>query len=191
MHKISIKKCMISFHSCRLSEIFRTPVCELPKNKSKKKTSEMYMYMYLSIILFIFEINLDSVITVKPLDLNFFFFFRFLATGDSYKTISFSYRIGKSTIVNIVPEVCEAVWKRLQPIYMAAPTADDWINIAQGFQDAWQFPHCIGAVDGKHVVIQAPPNTGSAFFNYKGTFSIVLMALADHLYCFTCVDVGA
>ncbi|MGH0133999.1 UNVERIFIED_CONTAM: hypothetical protein FKN15_065375 [Acipenser sinensis] len=29
---------------------------------------------------------------------------RFLATGDSYKIISFSYRVGKSTIDNIVPE---------------------------------------------------------------------------------------
>ncbi|XP_033098204.1 uncharacterized protein LOC117102112 [Anneissia japonica] len=115
---------------------------------------------------------------------------RYLATGDSYKTISFSYRVGKSTIVGIVPEVCEAIW-RLQPQYMPIPGEKDWIEIAAEFQKRWQFPNCIDALDRKHVVIQAPPNSGSTFYNYKGTFSVVLMTLVDAMYCFSIIDVGA
>jgi hypothetical protein len=50
-----------------------------------------------------------------------------------------------------------------------------------------ELPHCIGAIDGKHMKIHAPPNSGSKFFNYK----VFLLALVDARYKFTVVDVGS
>lgn len=58
------------------------------------------------------------------------------------------------------------------------------------FEKKWHFPHCIGALDGKHISMYAPPNSGSMFYNYKGNHSIVLMALADANYKISYFDIG-
>lgn len=71
------------------------------------------------------------------------------------------------------------------------PTTEaEWVKIAEHFEIMWNFPNCLGAFDGKHVVIQCPRNSGTDFFNYKGTFSVVLLALVDARYCFTYVNIG-
>lgn len=47
----------------------------------------------------------------------------------------------------------------------------------------------MGALDGKHIVIKAPKNSESYYFNYKDTNSIVLMALVGPKYEFFYIDV--
>ena len=58
-------------------------------------------------------------------------------------------------------------------------TQADWLEQAKLFDERWQFPNCLGAVDGKHVAIIPPPGSGSYYFNYKGFHSMVLMAVAN------------
>lgn len=118
-------------------------------------------------------------------------FFRFLATGDQISSIAFAHRIGESTAYKVIKEICVITMKVLSPIYLKPPKEEDWKKIATGFWNDWNFPNCIGAIDGKHFVIKAPPNSGSLYFNYKKIFSIVLLAVCDHQYKFIIVDCGS
>jgi len=49
-------------------------------------------------------------------------------------------------------------------------TSDEWKKIAHDFEIKWNFPHCIGSINGKHVIIQSPIHSGSKYYNYKGMF---------------------
>ncbi|CAH1383585.1 unnamed protein product [Tenebrio molitor] len=116
---------------------------------------------------------------------------RFLASGDSYGSLSFAYRLGKTTISNIVTETCSAIWKCLNKKCFVTPSTETWKKIAHDFEKQWNFPHCIGAIDGKHIAMQAQNNSGAEHFNYKDFHSLVLLAACDANYVFTVVDIDA
>lgn len=68
---------------------------------------------------------------------------------------------------------------------------EDWTEVSNEFRRKANFPHCLGAVDGKHIRIQNFPHTGSMNFNYKKYYSVVLLAIADADYSFLFVDIEA
>lgn len=74
---------------------------------------------------------------------------------------------------------------------MPRPTMDNFYKIADDFEHLWNFPNCLGAIDGKHIRIKCPPKSGSQFYNYKKYFSIHLQGIADANYKFITVDIGA
>ncbi|KAH7693417.1 hypothetical protein AAVH_39547 [Aphelenchoides avenae] len=108
---------------------------------------------------------------------------RFLATGNSFYSLASAFYVGHCTVANVVAETCKVLGEELMPIYARFPTtADEWRSIARGFWERWDLPHTLGAIDGKHVQLRAPPQSGTQFHNYKGTFSTVLLAMCDHRY---------
>ncbi len=73
---------------------------------------------------------------------------------------------------------------------MPVPTPEMWNRNTDTILRKTNFPKVIGSIDGKHIHIQAPDNSGSLFFCYKDFFSIVLIAIADANCRFMLVDIG-
>ena len=116
---------------------------------------------------------------------------RYLATGESYKSLSCQFRVGRSTISKFLPEVCRAIQDEFTREYLKCPTTpDEWKELEREFRIRWNVPHALGALDGKHVALKKPKNTGALYHNYKGFFSIVMLALVDGQYKFRWVDAG-
>ena len=126
-----------------------------------------------------------------PPDVRLALTLRHLATGESHISLSLQFRVGRQTISNIIPETCQAIFSALSETYLKPPeTPAEWLKIADEFQATWNLPHVIGALDGKHVRIRCPHNSGTLYHNYKGFFSLVLLACCDAKYCFTLFDIG-
>ena len=74
---------------------------------------------------------------------------------------------------------------------MCPTDPEDWKKIEERFRNRWNVSHPVGSLDGKHIAIKKPKKSGSEYFNYKGYFSLVLLALVDADYKFLWVNVGA
>lgn len=120
-----------------------------------------------------------------------FFISRYLASGMTFVDLEFDFHISRKTTRLIVKEVCVVIWNVLQPTEMPTPNKAMWLEKAVAFEKITNFPNCIGSVDGKHIRIRCPLQTGSQHYNFKHFFSIVLMAVCDANYYFTAIDVGA
>lgn len=113
-----------------------------------------------------------------------------MTTGSSYRSLTYLFMRGLSTISEIMKTTTEGIWEALQPQFLPMPSKEKWENIAYRFYELWNMPNCVGAIDGKHFRIKCPPKSESTVLTTKVFFSIVLMACVDADGLFTTVDVG-
>ncbi len=105
--------------------------------------------------------------------------------------LSINYRMGVSTVSEIIREVCDAIWSSFKNKFFPPLTRDFLLSVAEGFEARANFPNCIGAIDGKHIRIIKPAASGSLFYNYKHHFSSLLLAICDSDYKFLYINVGS
>lgn len=117
---------------------------------------------------------------------------RYYATGTTYYSLRYDWQMGDNTISKIVREVSKAIVAVYGEELLFPPTTEEgWLQVANKFSERWNFHHTLGALDGKHVAIRKPAKSGSTYYNYKGFFSIILLALVDGDYKFMWVDAGS
>ena len=93
---------------------------------------------------------------------------RYLATGESY-TLSCQFRVGRSTISKFLPEFCRAIQYEFTREYLRCPTTpDEWKELEREFRIRWNVPHALGALDGKHVALKKPKNSGGPVPQLQG-----------------------
>ena len=64
-------------------------------------------------------------------------------------------------VFHIIQETLNAISMALKDKYVSPPQyASDWKNISRGIESIWHLPHCVGAIDGKHIAMQCPQTLG-------------------------------
>lgn len=79
---------------------------------------------------------------------------RYLAASDSFQSLSYAFRVAPNTISKIISETCQYIWDVLAEIVFPEPTEQLWYQKACDYEDLWNFPNCIGSINGKHIVLQ-------------------------------------
>lgn len=73
---------------------------------------------------------------------------------------------------------------------MCHTTPEGRLTIAEKFFEKCNFSYACRALDGKHIACRSTAKSSPLYLNYKGFYSIVLMALEDADYKFIWADVG-
>ena len=116
---------------------------------------------------------------------------RCLAIDESYESLMYQFRIHRTTIGRFIPQVSRAIYAALKDEYLKVPSTEhEWEFISDETFKRWNFPNAFAAADGKHIALFHPDGSGSEYYNYKGFYSLVLLAFVDYDYKFLLIDVG-
>ena len=102
-----------------------------------------------------------------------------LAHGNSYVTIGPSFNVGKSTVIEAVEDVVDALFDiREEYIYFPITEEEVWAT-NQTFEDLTLLPNVVGAIDGTHIKIKTPTDSAADYFSRLQRHDVIVQAVAD------------
>ncbi|XP_066026359.1 putative nuclease HARBI1 [Pocillopora verrucosa] len=113
-----------------------------------------------------------------------------LGKGLDYREIGDKFGVGASTACIKVNEAMKLLVSSKMHIISKIQRGIDFKRIINGFQRKWNFPQCLGAIDGTHIPIKAPLVHHADFYNRKCFHSVILQGVCDSQCCFTNVFAG-
>ncbi|XP_050032302.2 uncharacterized protein [Dermacentor andersoni] len=117
---------------------------------------------------------------------------RYLSSGELPQSLSQQFKLGCADVGSLIQKTCTVIYKELKDDFMKAPKSEeDWKEVMRVFNDKCNFPNCVGALSGRHVVIKKPSKSSGTYLNSKKTFSLILLAVVDANCKFRYIDVGA
>ena len=116
---------------------------------------------------------------------------RHLATGVTYTPLQYHWLVSRTTICKYVPQDCRAILAEFQEEYLCCPNSpEEWKKVEEKLRTRWNASHTVGAIDRKYIAMKKPKKSDSDYYNYKGFFSLVHLALVDTEYRFLWIDCG-
>ena len=100
-----------------------------------------------------------------------------LATGETYTSLQYHWLVGRTT-------------NSRTNIWTALLTLKTGKRVGEKFRNRWNVPYAVEAIHEKHIAMKKPKKSGSDYYNYKGFFSLGLLALVGTEYKFLWVNVG-
>ena len=97
-----------------------------------------------------------------------------LGTNLEYCTIAALFGLGQSTICEIELDNCEVIVHHLMPKYVCVPQNECLRCIINGFQCRWGFLQTLAAINGTHILILPPKESGSDNYSQKGYHSTLM-----------------
>lgn len=114
-----------------------------------------------------------------------------LASSAEERTIANAFGLGRSTVNTIFREFCAVVVRKLGRKFVRFPKQTELAEHLRQFRAVTGFPQGVGALDGCHIEVCPPVEHASDYINYKGWYSTILLAVADHNYKFLYTNVGS
>ncbi|XP_077531229.1 uncharacterized protein LOC144143334 [Haemaphysalis longicornis] len=116
--------------------------------------------------------------------------YRLCSTAED-RTIAHLFGIGRSTVNVLFREFCAVVITILEDDWVGMVPPDGMAAHMREFHAVTGFPKAVGALDGCHFPVSPPKESATDYYNYKGWYSMILLALVDHRYRFRYVNVGS
>ena len=102
-----------------------------------------------------------------------------LAHGYSYITIGANFKVGKTTVIEAVQDVIEALCDLKNDWIKFPSTNREILATRETFESLTGLPNVVGAIDGTHIKIKTPKESGPDYFSRLQQHDVVVQAVAD------------